>query len=72
MDNVPWPRALALVLRMGNLSMTREGSVMMVSAELDAQEKQQHQQTLALQQPLHSVTLALKNADAAEIAESLN
>ncbi len=41
---------------------------MMVSAELDTQEKQQHQQTLAL----HSVTLALKNADAAEIAESLN
>ncbi|MBF1994917.1 DNA uptake porin HofQ [Serratia symbiotica] len=72
LDNVPWPQALALVLRMGNLSMTREGSVMMVSAELDAQEKQQHQQTLALQQPLHSVTLALKNADAAEIAESLN
>lgn len=45
---------------------------MMVSTELDAQEKQQHQQTLALQQPLHSITLALKNADAAEIAESLN
>lgn len=72
LDNVPWPQALALVLRMGKLSMTREGNVLLVSPEPDAQEQQQRQQALALRQPLHSLTLALKNADAAEVAETLN
>jgi len=72
LDNGHWPQELVLVLRIGKLSMTRDGSVMIVSAELDAQEKQQHQQALALQHRLHSVTLALKNADAAVIAEILN
>ncbi|CAI1080792.1 DNA uptake porin HofQ [Serratia entomophila] len=69
LDNVPWPQALALVLRMGKLAMTREGNVMLVAPEPDAQENQQRLQALAQQQPLHSLSLTLQNADAAEVAE---
>lgn len=39
LENVPWPQALALTLRMGKLTMTREGSVMLIAPEPDAQEK---------------------------------
>ncbi|MGQ5794460.1 DNA uptake porin HofQ [Serratia sp. IR-2025] len=72
LENVPWPQALALTLRMGKLTMTREGSVMLVAPEPDAQEKRQQREALAQRQPLHSLTLTLQNGDAAEIAESLN
>jgi len=72
LENVPWPQALALTLRMGKLMMTREGSVMLVAPEPDAQEKKQQREALAQRQPLHSLTLTLQNGDAAEIAESLN
>ncbi|MGP3156002.1 DNA uptake porin HofQ [Serratia marcescens] len=72
LENVPWPQALALTLRMGKLTMTREGSVMLIAPEPDAQEKKQQREALAQRQPLHSLTLKLQNGDAAEIAESLN
>ncbi|WP_440517075.1 DNA uptake porin HofQ [Serratia sarumanii] len=72
LENVPWPQALALTLRMGKLTMTREGSVMLIAPEPDAQEKKQQREALAQRQPLHSLTLTLQNGDAAEIAESLN
>ncbi|HEI9817951.1 TPA: DNA uptake porin HofQ [Serratia marcescens] len=72
LENVPWPQALALTLRMGKLTMTREGSVMLIAPEPDAQEKRQQREALAQRQPLHSLSLTLQNADAAEIAESLN
>ncbi|EMU6900194.1 DNA uptake porin HofQ [Serratia bockelmannii] len=72
LENVPWPQALALTLRMGKLTMTREGSVMLVAPEPDAQEKKQQREALAQRQPLHSLALTLQNGDAAEIAESLN
>lgn len=72
LENVPLPQALALTLRMGKLTMTREGSVMLVAPEPDAQEKKQQREALAQRQPLHSLTLTLQNGDAAEIAESLN
>lgn len=39
LENVPWPQALALTLRMGKLAMTREGNVILISPEPDAQEK---------------------------------
>ena len=72
LENVPWPQALALTLRMGKLTMTREGSVMLIAPEPDAQEKKQQREALAQRQPLHSLTLTLQNGDAAEIAERLN
>ncbi|CAI1926317.1 Type IV pilus biogenesis and competence protein pilQ precursor [Serratia quinivorans] len=72
LDNVPWHQALAVILRMGKLSMTLEGNVMMVSPEPNEQEKQRQQQALAQKQPLKSVTLPLSHADAEEVAENLN
>ncbi|HGM5255436.1 TPA: DNA uptake porin HofQ [Serratia marcescens] len=72
LEDVPWPQALALTLRMGKLTMTREGNVMLISPEPDAREKRQQQEALAQRQPLHSLTLTVQNGDAAEIAESLN
>ncbi|WP_269935946.1 DNA uptake porin HofQ [Serratia liquefaciens] len=72
LDNVPWRQALAVILRMGKLTMTLEGNVMMVFPEPSDQEKQRQQQALAQKQPLHSVTLPLNHADATEIAENLN
>lgn len=72
LDNVPWQQALAVILRMGKLSMTQEGNVMMVHPEPNEQEKQRQQQALAQKQPLHSVTLSLSHADATEVAASLN
>ncbi|CAB5676137.1 DNA uptake porin HofQ [Serratia marcescens] len=72
LENVPWPQALALTLRMGKLAMMREGNVILISPEPDAQEKRQQREALAQRQPLHSLTLTLQNGDAAEIAESLN
>lgn len=67
LDNVPWRQALAVVLRIGKLSMTQDGSVMMVVAQPDEQQRQ----ALARQQPLQALTLALQHADADTIAQSL-
>ncbi|MEL5409867.1 DNA uptake porin HofQ [Serratia nevei] len=72
LENVPWPQALALTLRMGKLAMTREGNVMLIAPEPDAQEKRQQREAMAQRQPLHSLSLTLQNGDVAEIAESLN
>ncbi len=72
LENVPWPQALALALRMGKLAMTREGNVMLIAPEPDAQEKRLQREAMAQRQPLHSLSLTLQNGDAAEIAESLN
>ena len=72
LDNVPWRQALTVILRMGKLSMTLEGNVMMVSPEPNEQEKQRQKLALAQKQPLHSVTLPLSHADAQEIVENLN
>ncbi|MDX7083911.1 DNA uptake porin HofQ [Serratia marcescens] len=72
LENVPWPQALALTLRMGKLAMTREGNVILIAPEPDAQEKRLQREAMAQRQPLHSLSLTLQNGDAAEIAESLN
>lgn len=72
LDNVPWQQALAVVLRMGKLTMTIEGNVMMVSPEPDEQEKQRRQQVLAQQLPLENLTITLQNAEAIDIAQSLD
>ncbi|OKB66422.1 DNA transporter HofQ [Serratia marcescens] len=72
LEDVPWSQALALTLRMGKLAMTREGNVMLISPEPDAQEKRRQREAQAQRQALHSLTLTLQNGDAAEIAESLN
>ncbi len=72
LDNVPWRQALAVVLRMGKLTMTIEGNVMMVFPQPDEEELQRRQQALAQQQPLQNLTITLQNAQASEIAQSLD
>ena len=71
LDNVPWQQALAVVLRMGKLTMTLEGNVMMVLPLPDEQELLRRQRALAQQEPLHNLTITLQNAEASEIAQSL-
>lgn len=71
LDNVPWQQALAVVLRMGKLTMTLEGNVMMVFPLPDEQEVLRRQRVLAQQEPLHNLTITLQNAEASEIAQSL-
>lgn len=71
LDNVPWLQALALVLRMGNLSMTRESSVMMVSADGCAGKTAASADIGAATAAVQCDT-GIENADAAEIAESLS
>jgi len=72
LDNVPWRQALAVVLRMGKLTMTIEGNVMMVFPLPDEEELQRRQQALTQQQPLQNLTITLQNAQASEIAQSLD
>lgn len=72
LDGVPWQQALAVILRMGKLSMTMDGNVMMVLPEPDEQEKLRRAQAAAQQQPLQSLALALNHADAEQTAQSLN
>ncbi|WP_071882793.1 DNA uptake porin HofQ [Chania multitudinisentens] len=72
LENVPWQQALAVVLRMGKLTMTLDGNVMLVFPEPDEQEQQRQQQALAQQLPLHNLTIMLQNAEAGEIAQSLD
>ncbi|WP_447876132.1 DNA uptake porin HofQ [Serratia fonticola] len=72
LDNVPWQQALAVVLRMGKLTMTLEGNVMMVFPLPDEQELLRRQRALAQQEPLHNLTITLQNAEASEIAQSLD
>lgn len=71
LDNVPWQQALAIVLRMGKLTMTLEGNVMMVFPQPDEQELLRQQRALAQREPLHNLTITLQNAEASEIAQSL-
>lgn len=72
LEEVPWQQALAVVLRMGHLAMSIEGNVMMILPEPDEQEQQRRQQLLTQQLPLQNLTLALHNAEASDIALSLD
>lgn len=72
LDNVPWQQALAVVLRMGKLTMTLEGNVMMVFPVPGEQEQQRQQQALAQRLPLQNLTITLQNAEASDIAQSLD
>ncbi|QGU85993.1 DNA uptake porin HofQ [Erwinia sorbitola] len=72
---VPWQQALQLVLKMGRLSMEKQGNVMLVYPESWQQEEQNkiaasiEAQEQAL--PLQNRTLTLQHADAAAVNASL-
>lgn len=70
--DVPWEQALAIILRMGQLKVEREGAVMMVFTEQDIQERQQRAEQKSAPGSLSNLILALQYADAEYVADSLN
>ncbi|PWC16692.1 DNA uptake porin HofQ [Brenneria roseae subsp. roseae] len=72
---VPWQQALDIVLRMGQLTVERDGSVLLVypAGHLEAVERQK-EESLAQQtqkQPLQNLSVSLRYADATEVATSV-
>lgn len=75
LHNVPWPQALALVARMGKLSIEQQDNILLAWPQSWQQEKD-HQEALRQQkeenaQPLHTRVLTLHYADAATVNNSL-
>ncbi len=75
LHNVPWQQALDLVMKMGKLSIEREGNVMLVFPEGREKEKQQRAEAeramAELNSPLQTRTVLFKYADAAVLNASL-
>lgn len=73
--DIPWQQALDIVLRMGKLSVERNGNVLMVfpAGHLESLQKERDEQTAEQAQklPLHNIAVALQYADAAEVAASV-
>lgn len=74
--NVPWQQAMDILLKMGKLTEQQQGNVLMVFPQIDPavqllKQKEENERELQ-QRPQESLTLALQNADATEIAASLN
>lgn len=76
LKGVPWEKALALVLKMGKLSQTRDGNVLMIFPQSELAESQQQQREAQQRQeesaPLGALNVMLENAEASEVAASLN
>ncbi|KAA8996490.1 DNA uptake porin HofQ [Affinibrenneria salicis] len=74
--DVPWPQALDIILRSAELAMEREGNVMMVfpAGVLLQRQRQQEAQRRRQEQnlPPGNLSMALRHADAQEVADSLN
>lgn len=75
LHDVPWQQALDLVMKMGRLSMEREGNVMLVFPEEHEKEQRRRaeaqRQAAELNSPLHTRTVIFKYADAATLNASL-
>ncbi|KHT15855.1 porin [Pectobacterium brasiliense] len=73
--DIPWQQALDIVLRMGKLSVERNGNVLMVfpAGHLESLQKERDEQAAEQAQklPLHNIAVALQYADAAEVAASV-
>jgi len=76
LTDIPWQQALDIILHMGKLTVHKQGSVLMVTPDIDPatlrQQQKEASDTELQQRPLASMTLALQNADATETAASLN
>lgn len=72
---VPWQQALALVMKMGRLTMEQQGNVLLVYPESWQQDEQRKAEARREAQekrlPLHNLTLTLQHADAAAVNVSL-
>lgn len=73
--DIPWQQALDIVLRMGKLSVERNGNVLMVfpAGHLESLQKERDEQAAEQAQklPLHNISVALQYADATEVAASV-
>ncbi|MEE3644207.1 DNA uptake porin HofQ [Brenneria sp. HEZEL_4_2_4] len=72
---VPWQQALDIVLHMGQLTMERDGNVLLIypAGRLDElqRQKEEHLARQAQKQPLHNLSVTLRHADVAEVAASV-
>lgn len=75
LKDVPWQQALDIVLRMGKLSVERNGNVLQVFPAGHVESLQQaldeRMAEQALKLPLHNTSVALQYADATEVAVSV-
>lgn len=73
--DIPWQQALDIVLRMGKLSVERNGNVLMVfpAEHLESLQKERDDRVAEQAQklPLHNLSVALQYADATEVAASV-
>ncbi|WP_226052095.1 DNA uptake porin HofQ [Dickeya chrysanthemi] len=75
LQQVPWQQALDIILRMGQLTLERQDSVMMVYPDTVMKDRQQKQEELAakqrLQLPLQNLSVTLQYAEAADVVANL-
>ncbi|MBA0171809.1 DNA uptake porin HofQ [Pectobacterium versatile] len=73
--DIPWQQAMDIVLRMGKLSVERNGNVLMVfpAEHLESLQKERDDRVAEQAQklPLHNLSVALQYADATEVAASV-
>ncbi|MBE5201063.1 DNA uptake porin HofQ [Pectobacterium sp. FL60-S17] len=73
--DIPWQQALDIVLRMGKLSVERNGNVLMVfpAGHLESLQKERDEHTAEQAQklPLHNISVALQYADATDVVASV-
>ncbi|RRO09175.1 DNA uptake porin HofQ [Pectobacterium aquaticum] len=73
--DIPWQQALDIVLRMGKLSVERNGNVLMVfpAGHLESLQKERDEHTAEQAQklPLHNISVALQYADSTDVAASV-
>nr|WP_224554688.1 DNA uptake porin HofQ [Pectobacterium versatile] len=73
--DIPWQQALDIVLRMGKLSVERNGNVLMVfpAEHLESLQKERDDRLAEQAQklPLHNLSVALQYADATGVAASV-
>ncbi|MEM0672725.1 MULTISPECIES: DNA uptake porin HofQ [Dickeya] len=75
LQQVPWQQALDIILRMGQLTVEQQNSVMMVYPDTYVKDRQQKQEEQAakqrLQLPLQNLSVTLQYAEATEVAANL-
>ncbi|WP_113626986.1 DNA uptake porin HofQ [Pectobacterium peruviense] len=73
--DIPWQQALDIVLRMGKLSVERNGNVLLVfpAEHLESLQKEKDERVAEQAQklPLHNLAVALQYADVTEVAASV-
>ncbi|WP_084682753.1 DNA uptake porin HofQ [Dickeya sp. MK7] len=75
LQQVPWQQALDIILHMGQLTIERQDSVMMVYPDTYMKDRQRQQEELAAKQrqqlPLQNLSVTLQYAEATDVVASL-